>query len=159
MEAGISEISSSKVLEQKKNTARSGMVLRSHSQGLQLSPLKRILVGASAKEGVRSRQGRPRRGEMASSTAVVKVHSGAGEIRSNGSNLLLRSFEEEGVAFVLTQMIQAGGARFEAIQAEMHDRFHVVQAELRDQRAVMQDRFDAIQAEMRDQRELVSPIV
>ena len=79
MEAGISEISSSKVLEQKNNTARSGMVLRSHSQGLQLSPLKRILVGASAKEGVRSRQGRSQRGLMASSTAVIQVHSGAFE--------------------------------------------------------------------------------
>ena len=67
---------------------------------------------------------------MASSTAVIRVHSGAGEIRSTGSDLLLRSFDEEGVAFVLTQMIQAGGARFEAIQAEMHDRFHNVHRDI-----------------------------
>ena len=117
LKADVSEISSSNVSERKLNTARNGMVLRSHSRSLQ-SPLKnRVLVGASIKEGIGSRRERSRRGVMAPLSAVIKSRSAAGDIRCNVTNPVFGSFDGEGVAFMLTQMIQTGRTMFENIRA------------------------------------------
>ena len=151
LEDGISEMSSSKVLE-RKNAARNGMVLRSHSRSLQLSPLKiRTSVGASNQAGVRSRRGRPRRGLMASSSAVIEVRTGAGETRYDGGMHVLGLLDEVGVAHQLTQILRVGGAMLDTMQAEMRDQrevMRVMQVESCDQRGVLQ----AMQDEMQDQR-------